>query len=49
MNDSPSTIRHRMIPGTHEWPREPECVCGSPYDWWNDRCPSAEGVSDGQQ
>lgn len=30
---------HRMLPGTHEWPRTPQCRCGSDYDYWGDRCP----------
>lgn len=25
------STEHRMIPGTHEWPRTPECICGK--DW----------------
>lgn len=32
---------HRMIPGTHEWPRTPECRCGKPWDYWDDQCSTA--------
>lgn len=29
---------HFMLPGTHEWPRTPECKCGSDWDYWGDQC-----------
>jgi hypothetical protein len=29
---------HRMLPGSHESPRGPECRCGAAWDRWNDRC-----------
>lgn len=36
---------HRMLPGSHERPRGPECRCGAEWDYWNDECVSE--VSDG--
>lgn len=38
--------KHRMLPGSHEWPREPECVCGAPYDYWADECTRADRDGD---
>ena len=29
---------HRMIPGSHERLRGPECFCGREWDWFNDTC-----------
>lgn len=31
-------ITHRMLAGSHERPRGPECRCGAEWDYWNDRC-----------
>lgn len=32
------TCPHYVIPGSHERRGGPECRCGSPWDWWHDRC-----------
>lgn len=29
---------HRMMPGTHEHPSTPECVCGADWSIWHDSC-----------
>jgi len=34
----PDEVRHRMVPGSHERPRGPECRCGAEWDWWDDHC-----------
>lgn len=31
-------MQHQMIAGSHEWPRQPECVCGAPWSWWDEKC-----------
>lgn len=29
---------HRLMPGTHEWPQTPECVCGADWAWLDNCC-----------
>ena len=33
-------VRHGMIPGSHERMHGPECHCGQPWLWFDDRCSS---------
>lgn len=35
---------HRMLPGSHERPSGPECLCGAFWDYYDDAC--IEGVND---
>lgn len=30
---APEPTQHFMLPGTHEWPRTPECRCGA--EWFS--------------
>ena len=41
MPETESKVLHRMIPGTHEQPSGPECLCGADWDRWNSCCTTA--------
>jgi len=36
--ETDAPVQHGMLPGSHEWPRTPECRCGERWDWSEERC-----------